>query len=208
MSTCMSILVGCLFVLVSVHPAYAQADPEGTLYIYVDSQGEELTSTTPLEGMDFVERVSPSGRTVVQTSKGAGSLEDRMSPYLEMVYRIAPEHGVDPVFVLSIIYAESHFDPSLTSTAGAMGLMQIMPSNAKRFGADDAYDPAQNITAGCMLLARLQKRYDGDVALILAAYSAGDVHVKNYGGVPPFSIKYIARVVRAHAKITAHLTSP
>ena len=116
--------------------------------------------------------------------------------------RIAPEHGIDPVFVLAIISAESGFHPHARSSVGAMGLMQIMPSNARRFGADDPYDPEQNVTAGCMLLARLHERYDGDVPLILAAYSAGDVHVKKAGGVPKFSIKYIARVVRAHAKIT------
>lgn len=201
-----SLVLACSLLLWSV-PGYAQADAPGTLYVYTTPDGEELVSPTPREDLTFVTRLLPTGRAQsVRREASSSSLEMRMAPYLELVYRIAPEHGVDPVFVLAIMYAESHFNPDATSSVGAMGLMQIMPSTARKFGADDPYDPEQNITAGCTLLARLHARYDGDVALMLAAYSAGDVHVKNHGGVPSFSVKYIARVVRAHAQITDALT--
>lgn len=198
----------CAWCVIFPAVALAQADEEGTLYLYRDAQGAEVSSLTPLqsEELEFIGRVRPSTTSIwgtKETSSSKRRLAHRLAPYRELVEQLAPEYELDPVFVMAVIEAESGFDPQATSSVGAMGLMQLMPSNAKRFGLDDPYDPTQNITGGCMLLSRLMKRYEGDVAVVLAAYSAGDRHVKRAGGVPDFSKPYIARVVRAHARITA-----
>lgn len=199
-----TLLLTCIVLLWSSAYAYAQADPEGTLYVYVDEDGEELVSAHPRQDLTYVERITPDHTIKVGKAPARDKLAKRLEPYLELVERIAPKYELDPVFVLAIIWAESGFDPEATSPVGAMGLMQLMPSNAQHFELDDPYDPAQNITGGCMLLAELTARYDGDVSLILAAYSAGDKHVQRAGGVPSFSKSYIARVARAHARLIHH----
>lgn len=193
------LLPGVLFLalLLPSHVALAQ---DGALHVYLDEDGKEIVSPAILDELELVEVILPEKRAVPSSPK---KLPARMTSYAEMVARVASEHGLDFLFVLAVIEAESGFDPDATSPVGAMGLMQIMPSTAKKFGAKDPYDPEQNVHAGCALLSRLFERYDQDTALVLAAYSAGDVHVQKAGGVPSFSVKYIARVIRAHARIKA-----
>lgn len=181
-------------------PSRVALAQDGALHVYLDEDGKEIVSTALHDELELVEVILPEKRAPPSSPK---KLPARMRPYADMVARVAPEYGLDVLFVMAVIEAESGFDPDATSSVGAMGLMQLMPSNAKRFGLDDPYDPEQNITGGCMLLAQLMERYEGDVAVVLAAYSAGDVHVTKAGGVPSFSVNYIARVIRAHARIKA-----
>lgn len=195
-------------------------DPEGTLYLYVSEEtGEELVSPSVLEDEEhewrFEGKIFPKSTTrhasknsknsrwSSRVTRPSASLEKKVASVLPLVEKIAPDYGIEPLFVLSIIYAESYFDPNLTSPAGAGGLMQLMPSIARHYGVKNVYDPAQNVRGGCALLQDLLKRYDGDIPRVLAAYSAGDVAVKKAHGVPSFSRPYIARVVRAHARLTA-----
>lgn len=185
----------------------ALATPPGTLFIYQDETGEELILPTPLPDREPVATLTPTHTAPVArlhspaTSRD-DSLSRRMAPYLELVTRVAHEHGLEPTFVLAVIRAESNFDPLATSSVGAMGLMQIMPSTARTYGAHAPYNPEQNVRAGCALLADLSRRFEGDGALVLAAYSAGLAHVRRAGGVPDFSLPYLARVRRAHLQIS------
>ncbi len=195
---------GLLLSVLWLLPTTAFAQHSGKLYHYMCGD-EAHVSTTIVEekGCVLVRTIQPIASTKhAKSERRKGKLEERAEPYVELVTAIASSYDLEPAFVMAIIAAESHFDPDATSTVGAMGLMQIMPSIAEHFGADDPYDPAQNIDAGCQLLVELFERYDSDVSLVLAAYSAGGVHVKNHGGVPPFCLPYIARVVRLHARLT------
>lgn len=119
-------------------------------------------------------------------------------PYAEVINQAAAGHGVDPALIAAIIKAESNFHPKARSHAGAQGLMQVMPFNAK--GAD-LMDPEQNIRRGVEIIASHLKKYDGDLNLALAAYNAGPGAVakdlaKGGDGIPdyPETQAYVKKV--------------
>jgi len=106
-------------------------------------------------------------------------------------------YHVDPALIRSVIHAESAFDPSAVSRAGAMGLMQLMPDVAEAFGVEHPFDPRENIMAGARLLRELLDQHHGNIPLVLASYNAGPTAVADWGGVvPPFreTQGYVKRV--------------
>jgi hypothetical protein len=121
------------------------------------------------------------------------------TPFGELIYEISQRYQVNPTVVAAMVRAESAFDPWAVSPKGAMGLLQLMPATAKRFGLTDRqfFEPADNLDAGVRYLRWLGERFDGDLALVLAGYNAGEAMVQRYEGVPPFreTDKYIQRVL-------------
>jgi len=109
------------------------------------------------------------------------------NPYDGLIRRAAARNDLDPALLTAVIRQESGFDPSARSSAGAMGLMQLMPDTAKSLGVKDAYDPTQNLEGGARMLRGLIDRYGGRLDLALAAYNAGSGAVDKYHGVPPFA---------------------
>lgn len=101
--------------------------------------------------------------------------------------KAAKQYGISENLLKAVAKAESSFNPEVVSSAGAMGIMQLMPATANELGVTDAFDPEQSIMGGAKLLRRLLDRYDNDVELALAAYNAGAGNVDKYGGVPPFA---------------------
>jgi soluble lytic murein transglycosylase-like protein len=104
----------------------------------------------------------------------------------ELVANIARRHEVEPSLVDSIIRVESNYNPNAVSSAGAMGLMQLIPSTARRFGVNNTFRPEQNIEGGVRYLKYLMQLYNGDERLALAAYNAGEGAVAKYKGIPPY----------------------
>jgi soluble lytic murein transglycosylase-like protein len=94
--------------------------------------------------------------------------------------------GLDTDLVRAVVRRESAYNPWATSTKGAQGLMQLMPSVQAQFGVTDPYDPKQNVAAGTRLLKQLLEQFDGDLPRALGAYNAGPTRVEQWGGVPPF----------------------
>lgn len=109
----------------------------------------------------------------------------------------AERHRLDPLLVAAVVKVESRFSPRAVSPRGAVGLMQVLPATAARYGRVDLHDPHENLDAGCRYLASLLDLHDGDLSLALAAYNAGPAVVARYGGIPPFreTRRYVARVM-------------
>jgi soluble lytic murein transglycosylase-like protein len=117
--------------------------------------------------------------------------------YAPMIEQAAARYGIDPSVLYGLIEQESGFDPSATSSAGAQGLTQLMPSTAASLGVTEPLDPAQSIEGGARYLSGLLRQFGGNTADALAAYNAGPGAVEQYGGVPPYpeTQQYVAKVL-------------
>lgn len=137
-----------------------------------------------------------SGSQTNATSSGntSSSSSTSLDAYFE---EAAEKYNVDVKLLKAIAHAESNFNPNATSSSGAMGVMQLMPSTAKSLGITDAYNAYDNIMGGAKVIAEHLANYNGDVSLALAAYNAGSGNVAKYGGVPPFTEtqNYIKKVL-------------
>ncbi len=118
----------------------------------------------------------------------------------ETIQKIVKEcsqyYQVEEKLIWAVMESESAFNPNAVSTAGACGLMQLMPATAVEMGVTDIFDPAQNIAGGVQYLSRMLDLFNGNLDLALAAYNAGPENVKKYKGIPPFNetINYVKLV--------------
>lgn len=126
-----------------------------------------------------------------------------------LVEQAARRHDVDPKLVHAVIRQESGYDPFAVSSKGAMGLMQLMPGTADRFGVRNIFDPAENVRGGVRYLRHLLDRYNGDPALTLAAYNAGEGAVERYGDVPPYreTVDFVSKVRRMYGSAVDSVSS-
>jgi soluble lytic murein transglycosylase-like protein len=122
----------------------------------------------------------------------------------------APEYGLQPHLVWTVIATESNFDAQAVSPKDAQGLMQLIPATAQRFGVRNAFDPVQNIRGGMAYLRWLMARFEGDLRLVAAAYNAGEGAVERYLGVPPFAETrlYVLKIRAGVAGQTHHPFDP
>ena len=113
----------------------------------------------------------------------------------QMIAEAAKANDIDPLLVHSVIQVESNYNPYAVSSAGARGLMQLMPGTARDLGVTDSFDPRQNIEAGVKYLKQLKDQYKNE-KLALAAYNAGPGSVQKYKAVPPYpeTVNYVQRV--------------
>lgn len=157
-------------------------------------QTDAPVDTSPVA--DTFTSSSSSANTTAANATSSGSVSSPEN--LEEYFKEASEtYGVDINLLKAIARQESNFNPSATSSAGAMGVMQLMPSTAKGLGVTNAYDAQENIMGGAKLMAQNLKKYNGDVSLALAAYNAGGGNVDKYGGIPPFkeTQNYVKKVL-------------
>ena len=102
------------------------------------------------------------------------------------VERIAAEQSLSPELIHSVIKVESNYNPYAVSSKGALGMMQLIPATARRFGVADVFNPVDNIQGGARYLKYLLELYGNNHELALAAYNAGEGAVAKHGGVPPY----------------------
>ncbi|AWH20984.1 lytic transglycosylase domain-containing protein [Stenotrophomonas sp. ZAC14D2_NAIMI4_6] len=175
----------------------------GQVYSYMKDGVRHYTSARPAQVANlgpvrtirysFIERCYACG---VNPRVDFGSVRLNTTSFQTEIASAAREFGVEEAIVRAIIHAESAYNPTALSRAGAQGLMQLMPPTAARFGVADSYDASQNIRGGVQYLAWLLKRFNGDLTLAAAGYNAGEGAVDRHGGVPPYSETqyYVRRV--------------
>jgi soluble lytic murein transglycosylase-like protein len=129
--------------------------------------------------------------------------------YDATIAQAAARYGLDPAVLHGLIQQESGFNPSAHSSAGALGLTQLMPSTAASLGVTEPLNPTQSIEGGARYLSEMLSRFGGNTADALAAYNAGASAVEQYGGVPPYAEtqEYVAKVM-ANANAYRQTASP
>jgi len=132
-------------------------------------------------------------------------LPARAAQYDAIIEAAAKSAGVEPNLLRAVIVVESGFNSRAVSKSGAVGLMQLMPATATRFGVFNRYDPLQNVRGGALYLGFLIKRFRQNVHLALAAFNAGEDAVdRSSGQIPPFieTLEYVPKVLKIYQALT------
>lgn len=174
-------------------------------YVYKESDGTVWFTNVDPAAQDSAryKLIEVKGRKTA-TSSCKGMNESRMAErarnYHEDIKKYSSQFHIDSKLVMAVIRNESCFDKSAVSTAGAQGLMQLMPATAKSLGVTNAFSARQNLRGGTQYLSELVTRYENNLKLALAAYNAGPGAVAKYDGVPPYkeTQKYIERVMKSY----------
>jgi soluble lytic murein transglycosylase-like protein len=136
------------------------------------------------------------------SSSAGSSRSTSKSSFESIIQQTSKKYGVDADLVKAVIQNESAYDPSAVSSAGALGLMQLMPATAANLGVEDPMNPTENIEGGVKLLRELLNQFSGNITNTVAAYNAGAGAVQQYGGVPPYqeTQTYVKRVLSTYGK--------
>jgi soluble lytic murein transglycosylase-like protein len=170
------------------------------IYTYVDADGQRHYTDVPDNNRYRLLVLSPQDRTT-SGDRYDSALLAKAGRYDSIIEKAALSASVEPNLLRAVIVVESGFNSRAVSKRGAMGLMQLMPATATRFGASNPYDPGENVHAGARYLKFLIDRFGQDVRLALAAYNAGEEAVNRNGGqIPPFAetMAYVPRVLKIY----------
>ena len=182
------VITTCTIIVTFLTPA-AFAD----IYRYIDENGVMHFTNAPTSSINEFKLFLREGGK----SKSAPSWY-YSEKYNDLITDASERFGVSFPLLKAIIKAESDFNAQAVSKKGAMGLMQIMPQNFKLLGLKDPFDPTQNINAGARYFKQLYDRFNGKLALSLAAYNAGPTAVDRYKTIPPYeeTEEYVRRVLK------------
>lgn len=179
----------CLVLTVFVAPL-STAYADDSIYDGVSANGTVRLADTPLEERGNRQVVLRNNKGRYHASVSNQELEGAVTHY-------AKEYRVPPALLMAIIKAESGFNPTVISKAGAVGLMQLIPATAIRYGVKNLYDTRDNIAGGARHFRYLLDRFHGNVRLALAAYNAGERKVEHYRQIPPYkeTRSYVKKVI-------------
>jgi soluble lytic murein transglycosylase-like protein len=189
----LALLIATLFTA-----SIAAANPK--IYTYIDAQGLRHYTDVPDNNRYRLLVLSPQDRTA-SGDRYDMRLLAKASQYDSIIEHAALSAAVESNLLRAVIVVESGFNSHAVSKRGAVGLMQLMPATASRFGVSNPYDAQQNVHAGARYLKFLIDRFGHDIRLALAAYNAGEEAVARNGGqIPPFSetMAYVPRVLKIY----------
>jgi soluble lytic murein transglycosylase-like protein len=201
-----TIVTGYVALVGAVCLALVAPAAEADVWRFVDRDGVVHLSDRPM---------GPGSELLVRGKRGFKSggkahrspsrhLEENQRRYTHLIDRVARELSLDRNLIHAVVRVESAYDPQAVSRAGAVGLMQLMPETAKRYGVRDSRNPTQNLYAGVLHLRNLIQQFN-DVVLALAAYNAGENAVIGYGyKVPPYpeTQDYVRKVLIFYRKFS------
>ncbi len=185
-------LVGGLLAVLLAAPA-AQAD----IYKYVDKHGRVYLTDKPKHS--GYKRLVKTWKGWQEPSYDPSRFKQNQRRFADLITEAAEQYVLPDSLVHAVVTAESAYDPNALSSAGALGLMQLMPATAKRFGVTDRKNPRANVYAGTRYLKQLLGMFDNDVRLALAAYNAGENAVIKYDNqIPPYpeTQNYVRKVLK------------
>ncbi|MDM7464284.1 MAG: transglycosylase SLT domain-containing protein [Tepidimonas taiwanensis] len=189
------------------------------VWTYVDAQGVTHIGNAPAPPVKRLEWLGFDPRIQGLPQPAPASHPARLPGYASvqpLLASAARRHDLDPALVTAVAAAESGFRPDVVSHKGAVGLMQVMPATAARYGLAAANaqhasvllkDPDLNVQIGARYLADLLRMFDGELELAVAAYNAGEGAVLRYGRrIPPYpeTQQYVTRVMRFYRTLTGH----
>jgi soluble lytic murein transglycosylase-like protein len=175
-----------------------------TIYKYVDADGVAHFTDVPDSRRYKLFDLSPNGLTR-SGDRYDTRLLTRATRYDAIIEAEAKTAAVEPNLVRAVIVVESGFNPRAVSKRGAVGLMQLMPATATKFGVSNRYDPRQNVRGGALYLGFLINRFRQNVRLALAAFNAGEDAVdRNAGQIPPYAetLEYVPQVLKIYQALT------
>lgn len=184
-------------------PRPARAD----IYMYTDKQGvTHFTNIKPAgQKVTRLYKAGP-GKASGARCKGCDIVpardasKERFSRYDSFIYGAARLYKIPPALIRAVMETESDYDPRVVSSAGAKGLMQLMPVTARHMGVTDVFDPRQNIYGGVRYLRVLANTFHGNLLLTIAGYHAGPGAVTRFRGIPPYETtqRYVPVVIRRY----------
>ncbi|RMF94318.1 MAG: lytic transglycosylase domain-containing protein [Candidatus Schekmanbacteria bacterium] len=169
-----------LFLIISFF--FFAVSVEGKIYKIITADGTIHLTDNPLR-KSFVN----SRKAEYYSSKRKVQRDYNEEKFSGIIDDVAEKYGIDRDLIITIIECESGFDPYAVSEKGAVGLMQLMPETAKRFGVEDRFNPKDNIQGGVAYIDYLMNLYDEKLDLVLAAYNAGEKAIEKHKGIPPFA---------------------
>lgn len=195
-----------LLLLLTALPA-AAGTAERTVYVTSTASGLPLYSSEPVHAgsRSYLVLGEPPPRPLRATAPAAP--RPATTGVHQLATNAAQTYGLPMALILAVMHAESAFDPGARSSAGAIGLMQVIPATGRRYGVHvGLHEPEVNVDVGSRYLRDLLAMFDGDKALALAAYNAGEGAVLRHGRrIPPFreTQAYVPRVLRLYAQYEA-----
>jgi len=190
----------CVLFLLIYFPSAVYAD----IYKYVDKHGRVILTDTP-KSSKYKRLVKTWKGWVEQKSNNSSykNFSKNREKYSPAIKHVASRYRLPHTLLHAVITAESSYNADAVSRSGAVGLMQLMPETAKRYGVKDRRNPVDNINGGTHYLRDLLRMFDNNLVLALAAYNAGENAVKEYGNkIPPYkeTRSYVNKVIRYYKK--------
>jgi soluble lytic murein transglycosylase-like protein len=189
-----------ILVTVCAAPGFARAD----VYSFTDANGVSHFSNVPADSRYQLLIATPTDTVAVAPKEKSIDWLARSAQYDGVITGAAKAATIQAALVRAVIVVESGFNPRAVSKKGAIGLMQLQPATAKRYGVKNIYDPEQNVRAGAHYLSDLLTRFDSNLELALAAYNAGEEAVERYGRhVPPYreTLAYVPSVMKVYQRL-------